>query len=345
MTTRLWLRSEVRSTEQRAPITPADAKTLVDAGTEVTVEDSPRRVFPTADYAAAGCRVVEAGGWVDAPPDVVVVGLKELPDLPERLPHRHVFFGHAYKGQPGARELLGRFAAGGGALLDLEYLTDDDGRRLTAFGYWAGYLGAALTVLHDRGALPTPLRPTGRAELDAALRAHDGHRPTALVVGALGRCGRGARDALAVAGAEVTGWDLAETRTLDRAALLGHDLLVNAVLATGPAEPLLRPEDLDAPRALRGVGDVSCDAGGPYNLLPVYDEVTTWDEPVLRLRDGEHPLDLIAIDNLPSLLAAESSADFSRDLLPHLLDLDSGPWRRCAERFHTTVAALEADHA
>jgi len=34
------------------------------------------------------------------------------------------------------------------------------------------------------------------------------------------------------------------------------------------------------------------------------------------------PLDVMAIDNLPSLLPLESSLDFAAQLLPHLLTLD-----------------------
>ena len=53
-----------------------------------------------------------------------------------------------------------------------------------------------------------------------------------MVIGALGRCGTGARDALTAAGCDITAWDVAETRMLDRPRLLEHDLLVNAVLST-----------------------------------------------------------------------------------------------------------------
>jgi len=75
---RLWIRHEVRSTERRMAIVPADARSLVQAGIPVTVEDSPQRVFPIADYAAAGCRIAAPGSWVDAPGDESIVGLKEL---------------------------------------------------------------------------------------------------------------------------------------------------------------------------------------------------------------------------------------------------------------------------
>ncbi len=298
----LWLRHEVRATERRTPVVPADARRLVENGVTMTVEQSPQRIFPVEEYEKAGCRVAEAGSWVSAPGDAVVVGLKELPDGPAELIHRHVFFGHAYKGQPGAGALLGRFAAGGGALYDVEYLVDEDGRRLAAFGFWAGYLGAALAVLQHRGRLDAPLVPTVKEELDALLRG-DGEF-TALVIGALGRSGRGAGEAFRVAGVEPTRWDLAETRELDRSALLAHDVMVNAVLATTPIPPFLRDEDLDDPaRRLR----------------------TLCEQP---------PLDLIAIDNLPSLLPRESSTDFSAALMPQLLGFGSGgAWTRCLARF------------
>lgn len=242
----LWLRHEARTTERRAPIVPDDARRLVGNGVELTVEESPQRVFPVEEYEAAGCRVAPAGSWVTAPRDAVVLGLKELPEDPAELTHRHIFFGHAYKGQPGAAELLGRFAAGGGALFDLEYLVDDTGRRLAAFGFWAGYLGAALAVLGQRGRLRAPLTPTTKEDLDETLKpaaADAGF--SGLVIGALGRSGRGARAAFATAGVDPTCWDLAETRDLDRPALLRHDVMVNAVLATTPVPPFLRERDLD----------------------------------------------------------------------------------------------------
>ncbi|MDN3025293.1 saccharopine dehydrogenase [Streptomyces sp. S.PB5] len=338
----LWLRHEVRSTERRTPVVPSDARRLVESGVTLTVEDSPQRIFPVEEYEAVGARVAPAGSWVSAPTDAVVLGLKELPDAPAELPHRHIFFGHAYKQQPGAAELLGRFAAGGGVLLDLEYLVDDHGRRLAAFGYWAGYLGAALAVLRHRGRLGAPLAPTSKEELDETLRPAAGDEEfRALVIGALGRSGRGAHDALREAGIDPTCWDLAETRDLDRRALLDHDMMVNCVLATTPVPPFLREADLDDPtRRLRTLCDVTCDVGSPLNVLPVYDRTTEWDDPVRSLRK-EPPLDLIAIDNLPSLLPKESSTDFSGQLLPLLLGFGTGgPWQRALDRFHRTCREL-----
>jgi len=339
------MRHEQRPDEHRAPLVPADVARLVEAGVRVTVEESPRRAFPIGEYAAAGAAVAAAGAWTGAASDVYVLGLKELPESDEPLVHRHVMFGHAFGGQHGAGVLLDRFAAGGGALLDLEYLVDDAGRRLVAFGYWAGYVGAALAVLHRRGLLDAPLRPMTRADLDAALRSSRAEPDArALVVGALGRCGRGACDALEVAAIAPTRWDVDETRELDRPALLAHDLLVNAVKTDAPQPPLLRPEDLGAPgRRLSVVADVTCDVTSDRHLLPVYDRLTDWERPVLSVA-GDPPLDVVAIDNLPSLLPAEASTAFSEQLAPLLARLDEpgSPWERALETFHEH---REASHA
>lgn len=341
------MRHEARATERRAPITPADAQRLIGDGITLTVERSPQRIFPDDEYAAAGAELVEAGSWVDAPDDAVIVGIKELPDEPADLRHTHVFFGHAYKGQTGARELLTRFRRGGGRLLDVEYLTTG-GRRVVAFGYWAGYVGASLAVLHLRGQLQAPLVPMERSDLDAALAkgADEGGIASALVTGALGRSGTGARDALAVAGVPTTGWDIAETRELDKPALLEHELLVNCVVSTAPAPPFVEDADLKTPRALRCLSDVTADFTSDLNLVPVNREETTWAEPVRRLFAGEGglpPFDVIAIDNLPSLLPREASETFSADLAPHLGAIGdmTEPWQAAQAVFDRAIAALD----
>jgi saccharopine dehydrogenase (NAD+, L-lysine-forming) len=346
-TTKLWMRHEVRRDEHRAVIVPADARALIAHGAEITVEDSPTRCFAAAEYVDAGCAVGPAGSWTGASRDCYVIGLKELPRGAARLTQRHIFFGHAYKGQVGGRELLQRFATAEGSLLDLEHLVDDRGRRLAAFGYWAGYVGAALGVLQLRGRLCAPLRPLSKEALDRALtRTLGADVPRVLVIGALGRCGLGARAALQTAGISPTCWDAADTPSLDRAKLLDHDLLVNAVVTLQPVRPFLTTADVADPvRRLRVIADVTCDVTSDCNVLPIYDDTTDWEQPVRRIRGGEQPLDIIAIDNLPSLLPVEASVDFSAQLLPHLLQLGTAtsPWLRCLEAFHDAcdAAALQ----
>ncbi|MEM9788614.1 MAG: saccharopine dehydrogenase, partial [Pseudomonadota bacterium] len=217
----LWVRSEQRTNEERVGVTPQGAAKLIAAGFRVTVEESAQRTLPIADYAAAGCEIAPEFSWVDAPDDAIIVGLKELPEDGTPLRHAHVMFGHAYKGQPAGQVLLGRFKAGGGRLLDLEYLTDADGRRVAAFGYWAGYAGAAVSLMcwiaqqQGRTAGAVNAYPSANhmlADLQQALISLGTQRPTALIIGALGRVGTGAADLCQAMGVATTKWDMAETK-------------------------------------------------------------------------------------------------------------------------------------
>lgn len=346
MAIHLWLRSEEKPGEQRMALTPAAASSLLEAGFRITVEDSPSGCFPVSEFEAGGCQAAAAGSWRQAPDDVIVLGLKELPEEALPLRHRHIHFAHVYKHQQGWQQVLSRFADGGGTLYDLEYLVDDQGRRVAAFGYWAGYAGCALALL-DRAArlstgsaLPGPL--SSWSDRDALLgdvrQALEGLPQSRVhVIGALGRSGRGAVELAQQAGADIVAWDLAETRDGGPfPALLASDVLVNCVFVSGPTAPFVTEAMLqESGRRLQVISDVSCDPYGDYNPLPVYQRATTLAEPVLSLT-LDPPLDIISIDHLPSLLPRESSEDFVEQLLPSLLaliDIESGVWARAKHLF------------
>ena len=160
-----------------------------------------------------------------------------------------------------------------------------------------------MAQLQARGALRAPLAPMGRSQLDRAVRECSSGPGSALVIGARGRSGRGAVDALAGAGWDVTKWGLVDTADLDKDALLGHELLVNCVVTHRPQEPFVTGADIGAQgRHLRVIGDVTCDVTSANNVLPINTSVTTWDTPARQVGSPSDPLDVIAIDNLPSLL-------------------------------------------
>ncbi|WP_265501749.1 saccharopine dehydrogenase [Paracoccus beibuensis] len=347
--THLWVRAESRPNEDRVGITPAGVASLIGRGMTVTVEDSPRRVIPIQDYARAGAQIAPEGSWPEAPEDAMVFGLKELPEDGTPLRHRHIMFGHAFKGQPAGRALLKRFREGGGTLYDLEYLTDEDGRRLAAFGYWAGYAGAAVSLMawvaQAHGGLCGPVHVHASREhllqdLRARMDATGRPRPRAIVIGAKGRVGRGASDLLTDLGVPVTAWDMAETAHGGPfPEVLMHDVFINAILAQ-PGAPVFVPADATgAARTLTVIGDVACDPTSEFSPIKVYDRTTSWDAPVLRVADVP-PLDVMAIDNLPSMLPRESSEDYAAQLLPVLESLDAphvGPWGRAEQLFREHV--------
>jgi saccharopine dehydrogenase (NAD+, L-lysine forming) len=346
--THLWVRAEQRAHEERVGLSPEGAAALLKAGIRVSVEASSVRAAPLDGYRAAGCTIAAQNSWPQAPADAIILGLKELPDDGTPLTHRHIMFGHAYKGQPAGQTLLKRFAAGGGTLYDLEYLVDASGRRVAAFGYWAGFAGAALSVkcwaAQQRGGIIGPVsKYPGKAallaDLSAELRGHT--LPRALIIGALGRVGTGATDLCTALGITPTRWDIAETASGGPfPEVLQHEILLNCILAR-PGAPVFVPASAKtAPRALTVIGDIACDPTSDFSPIKVYDRATDWNAPALRVHEVP-PLDVMAIDNLPSLLPVESSDDYAKQLLPSLLtlgDLDNGVWGRAKAEFERHVA-------
>jgi saccharopine dehydrogenase (NAD+, L-lysine forming) len=338
--THLWIRAEQRDNEERVGLTPNGARALLDAGLRVTVEQSSVRAIPIDGYVDAGCEIAPENSWPTAPADAIIFGLKELPEDGSPLTHRHILFGHAYKGQPSGQILLRRFKAGGGTLYDLEYLVDEQDRRVAAFGYWAGYAGAAVSLkcwaAQQRGDIagPVSVYPSASAlqsDLLTELSTIGPNRPSAIVIGALGRVGTGASDLCTALGVPVTKWDMAETASGGPfPEILNHDIFLNCILAR-PGTPVFVPASAKTgPRKLAVIGDIACDPDSDFSPIKVYDRTTTWDEPALRVHDTP-PLDVTAIDNLPSMLPVESSEDYAEQLLPSLLTLntlDTGVWGR-----------------
>lgn len=347
----LWLRHETKPFEERVALTPSAAKQLQMRGHEVIIESSPTRIFTDEEYARLGLPIVPTNSWKSAPSDAIILGLKELEDETTPLFHRHILFAHCYKGQNGARELLSRFAAGDGKLYDLEFLVDRAGRRIAAFGVWAGFVGAALGVdfwiSKQQGVDPNshaPLRPwTSSQDLILYLKerlATLETRPKTLIIGARGRCGRGARKLIESIGLEATAWNSKDTKGRGPIKeILDYDLLINCALMMSKTKPFLTKEMLQGPRRLQIISDVGCDPTGPCNPLPIYSDTTTMTGPARKLVAGDNELWITAIDHLPSLLPRESSEDFCSQLMPHLEmflggKIEDTPWERALALFY-----------
>ncbi|WP_373396041.1 hypothetical protein V8V91_15650 [Algoriphagus halophilus] len=85
----------------------------------------------------AGCQVVDDLSDCD-----VVFGVKEVP-IDQLIPGKtFFFFSHTIKKQPYNRALLKAVLDKNIRLLDYEVLKDESGKRVVAFGRWAGIVGA-----------------------------------------------------------------------------------------------------------------------------------------------------------------------------------------------------------
>ncbi|EZG01810.1 hypothetical protein H106_07870 [Trichophyton rubrum CBS 735.88] len=374
----LHLRAEDKPLEHRSALTPSTTKALIAAGFKVNVERSPtspirKRIFDDSEFEEAGATLVSEGSWVDIPSDHLVIGLKELDETKDfPLKHSHVTFAHCFKNQGGWEKVLGRWSRGGGVLYDLEFLQDDKGRRVAAFGYHAGFAGAALAIktwawqLENPDGTPLPGVDeftdgkgyySSEEEMLEQIRGDvargekiAGRRPQILVIGALGRCGRGAVDACVKSGCEdILRWDMAETaKGGPFIEIVEADIFINCIYLSEKIAPFVDMNSLKTPnRRLSVVCDVSCDTSNPNNPIPIYDVNTTFDKPTIPVSVSNPPLSVISIDHLPSLLPAESSDAFSNDLLPSMLEIPnraSHPvWQRAEKLFRQKVATLPAE--
>lgn len=364
----LHLRAETKPLEARAALTPSTTKQLLDAGFKVYVEKSSQSTFDADEYEKVGATIVPEGSWKEAPKDRIIFGLKELPeDETFPLVHEHIQFAHCYKDQGGWKDVLRRFPEGKGTLYDLEFLENDQGRRVAAFGFYAGFAGAAIGVMdwafkqtHSdnedlRGVTPYPnedeLIADVKKVLDEALEKNGGEYPQCLVIGALGRCGSGALDFFKKVGIpdeKLIKWDMKETaKGGPFQEIVQSDIFVNCIYLSQPIPPFIDYESLNVPdRKLRTIIDVSADTTNPHNPIPVYSIATVFNDPTVPVETSAGPkLSVCSIDHLPSLLPREASEFFAKDLMPSLLELpnrDTSPvWVRAKQLFDKHVARLD----
>ncbi|MDA9557729.1 saccharopine dehydrogenase [Vibrio sp.] len=345
-----WLRDEVKVGEKRTALTPTGAKALLDAGAQVIVEKSEGRTFDDQEYTAVGCELVDAHSWVNAPKEAYILGLKELEEASFPLTHQHIYFAHVFKGQDESEQVLSRFNEGNGSILDLEFLQDENARRVAAFGYWAGYVGAAIGftgfVHHQTSQQPHPAvasYPNQTLYIEELRRSLDAltEKPKVLVIGSRGRCGRGAMDLFAELGIKTISWDRKETASGGPfTGINDFDILVNCAYLSAGTPPFLTVESLGSNPRLSIISDVSCDPNNPDNPIRIYHECSKLVKPVI---ESDVPgVYVQAVDHLPTVLPRESSEDFAGQLLPHLIDLANdhdpqGIWQRASQTYQAAL--------
>ncbi|KAH6996397.1 Saccharopine dehydrogenase [Ilyonectria sp. MPI-CAGE-AT-0026] len=308
------------------------------------------RIYHDSEFKAVGAEIVPTGSWIDAPVDTVILGLKELPANGSPLPHTYIHFAHCFKKQDGWATEFSRFAKAGGLLYDLEFLADDRGARI-AVRLQRGLFWCC-AVLHPgvpQGAVPafdsaSDLVELVRSSITEALPLNDGEYPRLMIIGALGRCGKGAADCC-----RAFSNDMAETsRGGPFPEIIGVDALLNCVyLGAHRVPPFTTLESLSTPeRRLRVICDVSCDPNSENNPLPVYSGYSSFDNPTIS---ASGPLDgpelrIIAIDHLPTMIAREASDEYAGLLLPSLLQLrdreKDGVWTRAEQTYRERVSEL-----
>lgn len=129
--------------DNRVALTPAQVARLNQEfpDSEIVVQSSDIRALSDEDYRKAGVRVIDDISECD-----VLFGIKEA-QIDSLIPNKHYFFfAHIAKMQEYNRPLLQAMLAKNLTFSDYEYLVDENGERVCAFGWWAGVVGVYYTL-------------------------------------------------------------------------------------------------------------------------------------------------------------------------------------------------------
>ncbi len=140
------IREEKVPVDRRVALTPQQAAYVQQTmGVKVYCQHSEHRCYSDQAYREQGIEVVEDISHCD-----ILLGVKEVP-IPALMPGKtYLFFSHTIKKQAYNRKLLQAILQKNIRLVDYERLTDAKGKRIVAFGRFAGIVGA-YNGLHTYG--------------------------------------------------------------------------------------------------------------------------------------------------------------------------------------------------
>lgn len=179
--------------DNRVALSPAQVARLNDEfpESEIVVQSSSIRAFSDEEYREAGVKVF--GDLSDCD---VLFGIKEA-QIDSLIPNKHYFFfAHIAKMQEYNRPLLQAMLAKNLTFSDYEYLVDNNGERVCAFGWWAGVVGVYYTLRGyglklGRNSLPKPGRTFTLAQMRTILATAQLPKVKVLITGN-GRVAQGA---------------------------------------------------------------------------------------------------------------------------------------------------------
>lgn len=126
--------------DKRVAFGPGQLATIAETAEgyfDFVVEPSSHRCFPESEYIDNGIEVT-----ADIEDCDILMGIKEVP-IEFLIPNKiYFFFSHTTKKQENNRGMLQHILDNNITLIDYEGIRDEKGRRLVAFGRWAGIVGA-----------------------------------------------------------------------------------------------------------------------------------------------------------------------------------------------------------
>ena len=327
------IRRECRDNENRVALIPSDCLKLT-TNYIVYVEKSKYRCFSDEEYMINGCILID--NYLELSHDIntiLVIGLKELPEEINHYKYKHLYFSHMYKNQSNANIILNKFKYMKGSIYDLEYFySNDSNSRLFAFGYYAGIAGCYMGLLQYYLKLSGNSIGTSNILINNNMHNNNMHNmhntinilaseysymePKIAIIGN-GRCASGCIDILNQLNNNYS-YTIFDRKS-NMSNLKNYNIIFNCILLnpSDNLEPFITMDTLKSIHNIVIIVDISCDYNNKYNPIAIYNTPTTFINPILTVED----VDIIAIDNLPSLLPKESSIYFSNKLVPYIEDI------------------------
>jgi len=321
----LYLRSELNDFEYRTPIIPDDIIKLINNGFIVYVESSKYRIYKDEEYKNAGA-IITKKKWYDTKfNNGLIIGLKDIDYLDKLSNHTHIYFSHSYKKQYNSYQILKHFFDSSSIIYDFEYFVDKYNKRIISFGFYAGIVGSILGILqyytknvYDKNICKLEgwkSENTMFNNVNNSVKEYLLLKKTKIaIVGHLGNCGKGVIDTLNKLNISYIGINNNDNKDN----LKDYDIVYNCINLNENLNEVWFDENTIFNKNIV-ITDISCDYAKPNNPIKLYNYNTSWDLPVYSYNEF---VDIIAINNLPSLLPKDSSDYFSKKCTKLLLDFN-----------------------
>ncbi len=315
----IYVRKEISDCEIRTPLTPQGVLILITNGFIVYIQSSKNRIYSNDDYIKVGAFVTNKE-WYDFS-NYLIIGLKQLDHLEKLNYSNHVYFSHSYLNQSDSNYILQSFGKTNSLLFDLEFFLDSNNQRLVTFGVWAGFIGTTLALkqyYNKINSLETIKNLSQFKNIDDLVNCVSNIKFDSKIkigiIGPNGNCGKGAQKILNLLNIDF----VIKDKNFDPEDLINFDIIINCIKLNPNYNVVWFDSNTKFYKPIV-ISDISCDYTKPNNPINIYNQATTWDNPVFSYNNL---VDIISIDNLPSLLPKESSDDFSQGLVKLLLNLE-----------------------
>ena len=339
----IYIRDEYIENEYRTPLVPCDLKKLIDNGFTIYIETSNKRIYSNNEYDKISNHIIITNKkWYDSDfSDALIIGLKEL-DNQEYCKlnnHIHIFFSHTYKNQINSHNILSYFKNSNSIIYDFEYFVDNNDKRLISFGFYAGIVGGFLGLLQYVNKILyktniNNLIPYNSYSYILSFLMNYSILYNNLNIGIIGhngRCGRGVIDILDRLNIKYT----IIQKDFIKDDLVKFDIFYNCILLD--TQDIVLYDEMSNFNQYITIVDISCDYLKPNNPIKLYKNNTTWKEPVFEYNNL---VDIIAINNLPSLLPKDSSDYFSKIFCELLLNYNNDHWKVNKDMYYSIISNL-----